>query len=91
MHIRNDAPEIEKIYDELITNITIQQNPLADLVFWAHTYGIDDDENILVPLSNVELQTTTNDELRITIAPTTVESTAIDGNDEEHKSKDKQQ
>ncbi|CAF2819933.1 unnamed protein product [Rotaria sp. Silwood2] len=90
MHIRNYVSEIEKIYDELITNIIIQQNPLADLIFWAHTYGIDDNENILVPLSNVELQTTINDELRITIAPTTVESSVIDDSDEEHKSKDKQ-
>ncbi|CAF4139355.1 unnamed protein product [Rotaria sordida] len=91
MHIRNYVPEIEKIYDELISNITIQQNPLADLVFWAHTYGIDDDESILVPLLNVELQTTTNDELCISIAPTTVENSAIDDSDEEYKSKDKQQ
>ncbi|CAF3733423.1 unnamed protein product [Rotaria sp. Silwood1] len=91
MHIRKYVPEIEKIYDELISNITTQQNSLEDLVFWAHTYGIDDNESVSVPLSNADLQTTTNDELRITIAPTTIESSAIDDSDKEHKSKDKQQ
>ncbi|CAF1211594.1 unnamed protein product [Rotaria sordida] len=92
MHIRNNVSEIEKIYDELISNITTQQNSLEDLVFWANTYGIDEDENVLLPLSNVELQTTTNDELQIPITSTTIESSAIDDDDddEEHEYKDKE-
>ncbi|CAF4852326.1 unnamed protein product [Rotaria sp. Silwood1] len=93
MHVRNYVSEIEQIYDELISNITTQQNSLEDLAFWAKTYGIDEDENVLVPLPNVELQTTTNNinnELWIAIAPITTKGSPVDDGDEEQESQDKE-
>ncbi len=50
MDTRNYTSQIEQIYDELISNITTQQNSLDDLVFWANTYGVIDNET--VPISS---------------------------------------
>ncbi|CAF3665230.1 unnamed protein product [Rotaria sp. Silwood1] len=86
MHLRNYAPEIEQIYDELISNISTHQNSLEDLAFWAKMYGIEENESTSISLSNVESQTiikNTSDELRSSSAPVTTDSSVVDNEQEQ--------
>lgn len=77
MHIQNYVSDIEQIYNDLISSITMQQNSLEDLSFWAKTYGVDENYSLADPESNVDFKTSTNDvnrESEISISSTIDES-----------------
>ncbi|CAF4067485.1 unnamed protein product [Rotaria sp. Silwood2] len=81
MHLQKYAPEIEQIYDELISNISTHQNSLEDLAFWAKLYGIEKDETATISLSKGEFETTitnTSSELRSPSTSVTIDSSAVD-------------
>ncbi|CAF3285625.1 unnamed protein product [Rotaria sp. Silwood2] len=91
IHLQKYAPEIEQVYEELISNISTQQNSLEDLAFWAKMYGIEEDESAAISLSKVESQTTVKNasgELRSSRASVIANNSTIDNEQEQSKDRE---